>query len=248
MSKIVDRTLDFFHLFADQKRPLSLSEISRLLKIPASSCHDVLQTLLSRGYVYEFAPRAGFYPTRRLLDLASTIADHDPVARRAAVVLREMRDVLDESVLLAKISGLHAVYLLAFEPTHPLRLLLRAGDSVRDLHATSGGKAILSGLSARELDSCLRSLILRPMTKKTITSRTALRKEIKAGIDRGWFLNHEESLEGVITLSALFDWNGAKYIVTIAGPTARIEPRLNQMSELLMQACRRLEMRQETSS
>jgi len=34
MSKIVDRTLDFIELFARERKPLSLSEISRLLDIP----------------------------------------------------------------------------------------------------------------------------------------------------------------------------------------------------------------------
>ena len=42
MSKIVDRTLDLLELFAKEKRPLSLSDIARLLRIPVSSCHDVI--------------------------------------------------------------------------------------------------------------------------------------------------------------------------------------------------------------
>ncbi len=66
MSKIVDRTLDLLELFAEEKRPLSLSDIARLLKIPISSCHDVLQAMQARGYLYELAPRAGYYPTLRL--------------------------------------------------------------------------------------------------------------------------------------------------------------------------------------
>jgi DNA-binding IclR family transcriptional regulator len=36
MSKIVERTLDFLELFADKRRPLSLSEIARLLDLPVS--------------------------------------------------------------------------------------------------------------------------------------------------------------------------------------------------------------------
>ena len=63
MSKIVDRTLDFLELFAKERRPLSLSDIARLLRIPISSCHDVIQAMQSRGYLYEIAPRAGYYPT-----------------------------------------------------------------------------------------------------------------------------------------------------------------------------------------
>jgi IclR family acetate operon transcriptional repressor len=247
MSKIVERTLDFLELFADQKRPLSLSDISRLLKIPASSCHDVLQTLQDRGYIYELAPRAGYYPTRRLFDLARTITDHDPVALRADILLRSMRDTLDESVLLAKVSGLQATYLLTFEPSHPLRFLANVGDHVRSLYATSGGKAILSNLPARELESCLKSIALKALTKNTITSKTALRKDIEIGRRRGWFLNRGESLDGVVTLSSLFVWNGATYIVTIAGPASRIESRLEWMAGLLVDACRRLEMRLEVA-
>jgi DNA-binding IclR family transcriptional regulator len=203
MSKTVERTLDFLELFADQKRPLSLSDISRMLKIPASSCHDVLQTLQGRGYIYELAPRAGYYPTRRLFDLARTITDHDPVAQRADLLLRSMRDALDESVLLAKVSGLQATYLLTFEPSHPLRFLANVGDNVRSLYATSGGKALLSSLRAREFDGWLESTTLKASTKNTITSKTALRKDIETGRSRGWFLNRGESLDGVVTLSSL---------------------------------------------
>ncbi len=35
---------------------------------------------------------------------------------------------------------------------------------------------------------------------------------------RGYFLNLEESVEDATTVSAGFRWNGADYIVTIAGP------------------------------
>jgi DNA-binding IclR family transcriptional regulator len=247
MSKIVERTLDFLELFADEKRTLSLSDISRLLKIPASSCYDVLQTLQDRGYIYELAPRAGYYPTRRLLDLARMIADHDPVALRADILLRAMRDSLDESVLLAKVSGLEATYLLTFEPSHPLRFRANVGDRVRSLYATSGGKALLSSLSVQDFNNCLKLLTLQPFTKHTITSKPALRNEIEASRQRGWFLNKEESLEGVVTLSSVFAWNGLTYIVTIAGPISRIEPRLDWMAGLLVDACSRLEMRREVA-
>src|ERR1039457_6294455 len=182
-----------------------------MLKIAASSCHDVLQTLQDRGYIYELAPRAGYYPTRRLFDLARTITDHDPVAQRADLLLRSMRDALDESVLLAKVSGLQATYLLTFEPSHPLRFLANVGDNVRSLYATSGGKALLSSLRAREFDGWLKSTTLKASTKNTITSKTALRKDIETGRSRGCFLNRGESLDGVVTLSSLFVWNGATY-------------------------------------
>jgi DNA-binding IclR family transcriptional regulator len=243
MSKIVERTLDLLELFATEKRPLSLSDIARLMEIPVSSCHDVLQAMQSRGYLYELAPRAGFYPTGRTLDLGRVFSEHDPVVARADVLLRTLRNTLDESVLLAKVSGMQAVYLLAFDPSHPLRFTLKVGDHVRSLHATSGGKALLAHLDDEALDAFLKTAKLDPITDKTHTARTALRADLAAGRARGWFLNDEESIDGVITLSACFRWNAALYIITVAGPKARLAPRLEQAAGLVTNVCQMLEMR-----
>lgn len=243
MSKIVERTLDFLELFADRKRPLSLSEISKLLDIPISSCHDVLQALHERGYLYEIAPRAGYYPTLRLLDIAKAIADNDPVVLRAEQTLGALKDAVDETVLLSKTSGESCTYLLALEPVHVLRFRISVGDNIRSLYATSGGKAQLSSWSDEALDEYLKVVKLTPFTPNTITSKSALRAEILAGRKRGWFLNNEESMEGVVTLSAPFVWNTAVYIVTIAGPKARLEPQLEMAAQKLIEACRSLEMR-----
>jgi DNA-binding IclR family transcriptional regulator len=243
MSKIVERTLDFLELFADRKRPLVLSDISKILGIPISSCHDVLQALHERGYLYEIAPRAGYYPTLRLLEIAKSIADNDPVLLRAEHTLRALKGAVDETVLLSKTSGTTSTYLLALEPAHVLRFRITLGDSFSSLYATSAGKAQLSSWSDEALEEYLKGVELTPFTPKTVPSTSALRAEILAGRERGWFLNDEESLEGVVTLSAPFAWSSAVYIVTIAGPKARLEPKLDWAVQQLLQACRSLEMR-----
>jgi DNA-binding IclR family transcriptional regulator len=235
MSKIVDRTLDLLELFAEEKRPLSLSDIARLLKIPVSSCHDVLQAMQARGYLYELAPRAGFYPTLRLQEMGKAISDHDPVVLRAEMLLR---DELDESVLLAKATGLQAHYLLALEPSHALRFMLKVGDQVRNLFATSGGRALLGSLDDQTLDHLLAEARLQPMTKHTITDKVALRAAIEAGRERGWYLNREESQEGVTTISAPFRWSTAVYLVTIAGPSSRMDDRLEKAARIATNTCK----------
>jgi len=243
MSKIVGRTLDFLELFAEQKRPLSLSDISRLLNIPVSSCHDVLQALTERGYIYEVSPRGGYYPTLRLHGVAQTIAENDPVPLRAEPLLRELRDQLDETVLLAQISGLEATYLLAFEPSHPLRFRQQVGNRIGGLHATSAGKALLGSLDDAALEKALQSMQFPARTSHTITDRAALRRQIEQGRERGWYLNQEESLEGVTTLSASFAWHVSTYIVTAAGPSARLNPKLEEAARSLVALCEQLAMR-----
>jgi DNA-binding IclR family transcriptional regulator len=240
MSKIVERTLDFIELFAAQQRPLTLTDISRLLKIPFSSCHDVLQALQARGYLYEIGPRAGFYPTIRLLNLATTIAQHDPIAQHAEGLLRKLRDDIEESVSLAKVDGLTATYLLVLEPGHPLKFLVTVGSRIRSLHATSAGKTLLGSLPPAAFEQYLKSAKLVPMTPRSIKSKAALRADIQEGARRGWFLNCEESVEGATTISVPFKWNGSLYIITVAGVTARMQPKLDRVTRRAAEAARLL--------
>jgi DNA-binding IclR family transcriptional regulator len=243
MSKIVERTLDLLELFAEEKRPLSLTDIARLLSIPVSSCHDVLQAMQLRGYLYEVAPRAGYYPTLRLQALGRVIGDNDPVVTRADLLLRSLRDRLDETVMLAKVGDMQATYLLSFEADNPLRFMLKVGDNVRSLHATSAGKALLGNLDDAELAAYLKSAQLTPMTRATITSKIVLKRDIETARARGWYLNQGESQDGVTTISAAFRWNGALYIVTTAGPSARLSPVVEQAAGLITNVCLLLEMR-----
>lgn len=241
MSKIVKRTLDFFEMFAEYGRPLSLTEIAKILKLPVSSCHDVLQSLQERGYVYEIAPRGGYYPSLKLQDLGNRITANDPVIARADIALREIRDQLDESVLLARIDGLSATYLLVLEPSYPLRFLRRVGDRLGNLYATSVGKALLGNLDERTRRKVVADLELIKLTERTHTSKEALLTEIEESRSRGWYINREESEPTLITLSTTFRWNRSVFVATVAGPAFRLEPQIDQAVAALARVCEALQ-------
>ena len=241
MSKIVKRTMDVFELFASELRPLSLSEVAKLMGIPVSSCHDVLQALEERGYLYQLGPRGGYYPTLRMHRFITRIAENDPILQRADMALRNLRDELDESVSLARIDGQSATYLLVLEPSHALRLMVQVGEKVRSLYATSAGKAVLGTLPAETRRKAIARLDMAPYTPQTISSREELEKDVAASAKRGWYLNREESVPGGVTVAATFVWNRSTFIVTVAGPTPRVGPRVEVIAEMLVGLCRSLE-------
>lgn len=196
-----------------------------------------------RGYVYEISPRGRFYPTLRLYELGKITAEYDPVLMRAESLLRSLRDMLDESVQLAKVNELQATYLLAFESSHPLRMITAVGANLRSLHATAAGKALLASLDDRDLDAYLKSAELVPLTSKSISSKKQLRKQIEVGRRQGWFVNREESVEGVTSIASQFRWRESLYLISLAGPTSRFAPKLEWAAQLLVDVCKRLEMR-----
>ena len=240
MSKIVKRTLDFIELFANEKRPLSLSEISRLLEIPMSSCFDVIRSMQERGYVYELGQRAGYYPTQKLKQLSGVISENDPIMERAGMKLRELRDEFDESVSLAHSIGRQVTYLLVFEPSHALRFLVQVGDQSRSLHATSAGKALLSTLAPEALEEEIAK-DLQPMTQHTITDPAKLRSDIAASLERGYFLNREESILTGLTVTTHFRWNRSDYFITMAGPNYRMDSKLDSAVARMTEIGRQLE-------
>lgn len=233
MSKIVNRTLDFFEAFAQAKRPLVLSELMKVLGIPVSSCHDVLRALEERGYLYEVRPRGGYYPTSRLFDLAKVLVDNDPFLARVQPALEQLRDQSQESVFLMKARQGVLTYVAVLDADSPLRLTVHVGESVRALHATSAGKAYLASLEAGELDTLLAGATLKALTPATITSKAALKKDLAQGEQRGWFLNREESVEDSLTVSARFHWQDAVYVVTVAGSVKRMERKLDPVVKWL---------------
>jgi len=242
MSKIVERTLDFFELFAAQGKVLGLTDMARLLNIPMSSCHDVVQSLVSRGYLTEVAPRGGYYPTMRLQSMAQSIARNDPLAQRAERTLVALRDSLDETISLGKVlSGAEGMHLMVFESTNPLRFHNAPGQAIKNLHATSAGKLILSHLPTKALDAWLEAAELTPLTPATIISKDKLRQSLAAGVARGWQRNDEESAVGVTTIGASFQWLNVTYFVTVAGPTQRMAVDLDRTAALLIKAARSLE-------
>src|SRR4051812_20163868 len=120
--KAAVRAIRIFETFASESRPLSLSELAARLRIAPSSCLLLIRTLSRRGYLYEIAPRQGYYPTTRLLGLWEKISKHGPVVGGLAPYLEALRDKTRETVTLSKRQGNYAIFLAVFdspETLHP---------------------------------------------------------------------------------------------------------------------------------
>lgn len=241
MSKIVFRTLDVFEAFAQAKKPLSLTELAKQLDIPASSCHDVVSALEERGYLYELKPRAGFYPTARLYEQARVIHDNDPVTERAEPVLQKLSLDLNASVSLGKAKGMQLTYLVVCNPPDPLRFSVAVGATVRNLYATSAGKALLGSFLPDDQAAHLRSIELKPMTPYTQTSVEHLLDELRESEKRGWYVNREESVEDALTISTRFLWSDVTYVITAAGTLKRMDRQFEQAVAALRESAKRIQ-------
>jgi DNA-binding IclR family transcriptional regulator len=239
-AKTADRTLDVFEVFAAEQRPLNLSEIADLLRIPLSSSHALIKTLQGRGYLYDLGRRRGYFPTTRMEGIVAAIAHAAPVFAALKPTLTALRDETGETVVLAKRQGDELIYVEVFESARTVRFSSTPGE-VKPLHSTSSGKAVLSCLSPDALDDVLRRLSFQRRTDSTITSARELKAQIEKGRGRGWFQSVAENVPDLMAISAPVRMGGEVYAITIGGPTGRFRPQTARHVAALLRACARLE-------
>jgi IclR family acetate operon transcriptional repressor len=238
--KSASRTLHVFEAFADAKCGMSLAELARALDIPRSSCLALLRTFLSRGYLYQIGAN-GYYPTRKLYDMAEVIACHDPLIARVLPVATALRDKTEETVILGKRYGEQVVYLAVVESEQQIRYSAHPGD-FKPLHGSASGKVLLAALSEEERSRFLEHLRLPRITQRTITSHGGLEDDLRAGMARGWQYVEGENVPDVVAIAAPVALNGEVYALVVTGPIHRMKDRVDAHVQALIEACRDLEI------
>lgn len=234
------RTLSLFELFGSQLKSLSLSEISRLLDVPQSSCHGLISTLQDAGYLYSLSGRRKVYPTKRLLDLARVISRHDPVLEHFRPHLEQLRDLCEETVILGVRELSSVAYLDVLESNQTIRYSANAGE-FKPLHSSAIGKAMLAEVDPNERQKLINGLVLKPVTANTITSVDALIENIEQGVKQGYFITRSENVSDVTAVAMIAHGAGGVFGVAIAGPMHRMEERLDDHLEKLGNCCARIE-------
>lgn len=220
--KTAIRTIDLFEAFSRRKGPMTLTQISESLSAPISSCHGLVRTLSAKGYLYASERTRAIYPTKRLLDVANTIAAHDPVLEAVVPVLESLRDATNETVLLGRRQGDTILYLDVIEGPQTLRYSARAGD-IKPLHSSAIGKAFLGRLDDGERAALIARLPLDSYTLNTITVCERLEADLAAGRTKGYFVTRGENVVDVMGIATTADVFGDVLGIAVAGPLSRME-------------------------
>jgi DNA-binding IclR family transcriptional regulator len=219
--KTAARTLDLFEVFAQAQAPLSLTDLAHRMHAPISSCHALVRTLQSRGYLYVLERRKRVYPTKRMVQIVDAIAAHDPLLDAVGPILAELRDTLGETVILGNRHEQNVIYLEVVEGTHTVRYAARPGDT-KPLHSSAIGKAMLGGLEADMVRKLLTPTALKQVTPNTITDLDALMADIEAGRRAGYFATRGENVEDVSAIAIRREIDGEPFGLAIAGPSERM--------------------------
>jgi DNA-binding IclR family transcriptional regulator len=235
--KSADRVLAILEYLAKEGQA-SFAAIVRDLGLPLSSAHQLLQTILSRGFI-ELDPstrlfRLGF----RLWEVAQSYAMTDDVVSLAQPLMDELTAVTTETVQLARLEGLDNVYLAISESPHPMKLVSSVGKRL-PAHATGLGKVLLAGLDDDELDRRLSGVTLARFT------------ELKRVRSRGFGYDNEEYVIGCRCVAAPVRDAADRVIaaMSVSVPTPRFNQEVAQhIRTALKETVKHLEDRMSTQA
>ncbi|MBL8231450.1 MAG: IclR family transcriptional regulator [Bryobacterales bacterium] len=227
----VRKALDLLTAFSVAQPKHSLSALARKCKIPKSTAHNLMQTLLGFDLVRQDPQTREYRIGPRAMELGLLFARRDELLSQARRVLRLLADETGETVKLGVLFAGDVLILAAVESAHQLHTRGDAGTRW-PLHSTGLGKALLSALSGTEVEELLSRRELTAATKSTITRLPDLRQELIRIRTRGYAVDLEENEPGVCCVAApiLDPLGGVAASISVSGPRIRLDDkRLKQI-------------------
>jgi IclR family KDG regulon transcriptional repressor len=204
----------------DEQRPLTLTEICHLVRLPKTTVFRYLQTLVHCGFVTHDRREDMYHLGARLFELGQLAGQQLRIRDIALPIMAELRDRFNETVNLGILDGYDVVYVEMVESHHSLRMQATLGS--RDpAYSTALGKAMLAFI-----DDPGRHLPSRwtPRTVFTLNSRASVLRALAQAREQGYALDDQENEDGARCIGApIFEYPGrVTAAISVSAPASRL--------------------------
>jgi IclR family transcriptional regulator, blcABC operon repressor len=177
------------------------SELARRLGLPKSSIANICNALADIGLVRRVG--TGFALGRKLAELGGAYLASVDLVQEFYEAAQLLPVGSEETVQLAVLDGLEMTYLARHDGRQPVRLTSQIGRRL-PATVTATGKAALASLAEDELADRLGGADSLPtFTPNSIGTVEALRADLVAVRERGYSMDDEETVEGVVCFGVM---------------------------------------------
>ncbi|HEY4072143.1 MAG TPA: IclR family transcriptional regulator C-terminal domain-containing protein [Herbaspirillum sp.] len=185
------RGLAVVRAFSDQRRTLTIAQVSQKTGIPRAAVRRCLHTLRQLGYAG--AEMNNFSLKPKILTLGYSYLSSTPLTVSAQPYLNNISRILNESCSLAVLDENEILYLARAATSRVMSVALNTGSRL-PAYCTSLGRVMLANLPEAELKHYLETVKLRAFTDRTVVSPKRL-KEILMEVRSAGFAIIDEELE-----------------------------------------------------
>lgn len=187
------RGLAVIRAFSQQRRELTIAQLSHRTDIPRAAVRRCLYTLAKLGYVGTEDGRT--YALRpRILALGHAYLSSTPLATAVQPLLDQISDELHESSSMAVLEGDEILYIARSSTTTRLMSIDLGLGSRLPAYCTSMGRVLLAELPPDDLGHYLSRVKLTRLTNRTVSSVADL-KRVLAEVRRDGYAIVDQELE-----------------------------------------------------
>ena len=219
----LERALEIIGFLAKQPKGYGITEIASNFGYPKNSVFRILKTLAFKGFVTE-TDRL-YQLSAKFLAIGYSAVGATHLVEKAIDVMRELRDEVNETVLLGTIIGNSGVILEEVLSTQPLKVMIDPGHNF-PLHTAAPGKAIIAYLSDAEQKRIIDHITYSRFTERTIISKRQFTENLKEVRIQGYAIDYAEEIEGLhcIACPILNHKSAPIASIWITGPSYRMPP------------------------
>ena len=185
----------------DAGQAVGPSELARRLGLPKSSIANICNALADIGLLRRIG--TGFALGRKLAELGGAYLAAVDAVQEFYEACRLLPTGSEETIQLAILDGVEMTYLARHDGQQPVRLTSQIGRRL-PATVTATGKAALASLDPRELERRLAGLGQLPvLTVRSHRSLDALRADLIEVRRRGYAIDDEETVEGVVCFGVM---------------------------------------------
>jgi DNA-binding IclR family transcriptional regulator len=231
----VDRALTILDILA-RLGEAGVTEIAAELGVHKSTAFRLVATLETHGMVEQNEGRGKYRLGVGVLRLAGATTARLDVVQEARPICRKLAADSGETVNIAVLSDRSVLYVDQVSGASALQAHNWVGQHI-PLHATSNGKVLLCGLPAEEIERRLPRL--PSYTSDTVTTRSALRRDLALVREQGYAVAVDELEVGLSAIAAPIRNAHGDVIasLSVSGPTFRLgEARVKELVPVVQDA------------
>ncbi|HEY50305.1 MAG TPA: IclR family transcriptional regulator [Dehalococcoidia bacterium] len=190
------KAVSILQCFSYDEPELGISDVVRKVERPRTTVHRILSTLLRVGLLIRQNNTGKYRIGPALYTMGSLYLVTTDILAAAEPVTELLNELTGEAIKISVFDRGNVIVIKKEESRHSFRYQHAVG-SILPAYASGMGKAFLSELSDIELESLYPSEILKPLTRKTIATKTELKEELKQVRSRGFSVDVEGNTEGL---------------------------------------------------
>ena len=150
MVQVLIKAFDIIELVVQRNgQAISLTEISDELQINQATAANIINTLVSKGYLEHIGKKKGYRLGPSTYRLTNEIPYEQDLVNAARTVMEELTAQLNESTILGVLRNNKRYILHAVNAVQEIQVQLR---SERNIYETASGRLLLAYLSEKELE------------------------------------------------------------------------------------------------